>query len=108
VNWTTHPESVEIGWLNNGKEPVRRGTAALFTLGEGADKGKPLGQADIKGAGSSVLPGYNGSSMFSFDMSNFLGLFLVCTVFLMQTEPNMSKHSCSKEQQGLDPNRGLC
>lgn len=78
VNLSTRPETVIIDWGNFGTKAARRGTATLYTLNSDNTHREEIGTAPIIGAGTNVLPTFNGRAQFNFDMQKFLGHFLAC------------------------------
>jgi hypothetical protein len=65
---------------NIGKKPARRGRATLFGLNEDRTSRRKLAEADILGAGTNVLPGYNGHADLRID-TELPDLFLACIIY---------------------------
>jgi hypothetical protein len=78
------PVVVRLNWYNNGKKEARRGTAALFTISREKIVSAPIGGVN-RGAGTNVLPGQYGETVFCFDMQKVSGQFLVCTTYFDAT-----------------------
>jgi DNA invertase Pin-like site-specific DNA recombinase len=78
--------AVELEFTNIGKKTARHGSATLF--GVGTDKIWPhkrkLGEAPISGAGTNVVPGWNGHAQIIF-RGEIPDLFLACVVYYDDT-----------------------
>jgi hypothetical protein len=109
INLSVHPETLVVNWGNIGKKSAQRGIASLITISEDGKRRKKLGVAEITGAGSNVVPNYNGQATFSIDMQGFLGRFLVCTEYFDDSGAKYQQVFLFRlyEQQNGSPLTGL-
>jgi hypothetical protein len=71
---------VRLDYHNSGSSTAKRGAVRLIGLNDGKTSRRELGKADIIGAGTNVLPNYNGQA--EIEVSGELpDLFLACTVY---------------------------
>jgi hypothetical protein len=76
-----HPKLAELHWHNVGRQPARRGAVTIFTFSDGKRQTK-LGQAQIFGAGTNVIPGYNGAENIEFGTDQLGDELLACVTYV--------------------------
>jgi hypothetical protein len=71
-----------LDFTNIGKKPARHGSATLFEVGRGNNWShkRKLGEAPIIGAGTNIVPGWNGHAQITF-LGEIPDLFLACVVY---------------------------
>jgi hypothetical protein len=76
------PKFVVLGFTNIGKKPARRVLATLFGVDKNKDwtRKQKLGEGAIVGAGTNIVPGYNGQAKITF-RGQTPDLFLACVTY---------------------------
>ena len=77
INFNAARKTVFLDFHNSGPTPARQGHATLFGLNEGGTSPRKLAEGRIVGAGTNVIPGYNGHADLQFD-GELPNLFLAC------------------------------
>jgi hypothetical protein len=73
---------LHLNWTNVGKTNAWRTRAKLFNFDEPDRRSaQPLGEAEIKGAGGKVFPGYGGQADFRIAPDKFPSRFLICITY---------------------------
>ena len=71
---------VSLDFHNSGGSTAKRGAVRLLGLNDSKTSPRELGKADIIGAGTNVLPNYNGQAEIRV-AGELPDLFLACTVY---------------------------
>ena len=82
IDLRAEPKTVWLDFANTGRNPARQGKAILFEVGKDKDWAhkRQVGEADIIGAGTSVMPGYNGRAEIRFS-GQLPGFLLACVSY---------------------------
>jgi hypothetical protein len=80
IEFSGQSSIVDFEVTNTGQRAARQGVAVLFWLTENRARGQKLGEAPLLGAGTNVLPHYNGRATIRFDGAT-PPLFLVCAAY---------------------------
>jgi hypothetical protein len=75
-----HPKVAELQWSNIGAKPARNGTVKIFTF-SGGKRYAELGNGKIIGAGTNVMPRYNGQAKIDFDTDQLPDELLACVSY---------------------------
>jgi hypothetical protein len=86
LDWRSPGTSGSFQWQNTGKKPARRGIATLYALDKDRAHQKKLGEAPITGAGTNVIPRYNGQAKIYFETEEVPDTLLVCTIYFDETK----------------------
>ena len=75
-----HPKIAELQWSNIGPKPARDGTVIIFTFSSGKRQAE-LGKSKITGAGTNVMPRFNGGAKIAFVIEPLAGELLACVIY---------------------------
>jgi hypothetical protein len=72
-------QTLDLSWKNVGKKPARNGKAKVFALGEDDKRGDLLGEAEMRGTGTTIFAGDGGGSLY--DVGKLPKRLLICATY---------------------------